>query len=493
MLFKFLNQCQDISVVKRTKLVFNGIFRRLRWGGINMLLLFLGIGIFFFYYDVFAQQESLAQSCQIEKIEQKCKEADPVECRKTLEACQDYYEKESARIEADITKTQQEKKTLQNKISSLNQKIKNLSYQINRSNLIIKDLGIQITDTTGSIIKTSQKLQDSQEKLANILRTIYEEDQKGNVEILLAGNTISSFFDNLVALEIVNSKNKEILKNIKILKTNLEQQKEALDGEKEDLEKMVKIQTLQVEENKNAKTEQEVYLKLTETEYQKKVREQEEIQKKATEIRARIFELIGVEKAPTFGQAYEIAKYIQSVTGVRPAFLLAVLTQESNIGKNVGQCYLKDPKTGAGQVAYNGKTVANVMKPSRDVAPFLEITKELGRDPYNTPVSCPMSFGYGGAMGPAQFIPSTWILYKDKIKDITTKAADPWSIRDSFLGAGVYLKDLGASQATYNAEWKAAMRYFSGSTNSKYSFYGDSVMRIVKQYEADIKALEAAK
>jgi hypothetical protein len=35
-------------------------------------------------------------------------------------------------------------------------------------------------------------------------------------------------------------------------------------------------------------------------------------------------------------------------TGVRPAFLLGILTQESNLGKNVGSCYLKDPSTGAG-------------------------------------------------------------------------------------------------------------------------------------------------
>ncbi|GAH47901.1 unnamed protein product, partial [marine sediment metagenome] len=57
----------------------------------------------------------------------------------------------------------------------------------------------------------------------------------------------------------------------------------------------------------------------------------------AAEIRARIFELIGVPKAPTFGEALDIAKYVEGITGARPAFLLAILQQESAIGKNVGQ------------------------------------------------------------------------------------------------------------------------------------------------------------
>jgi len=101
-----------------------------------------------------------------------------------------------------------------------------------------------------------------------------------------------------------------------------------------------------------------------------------------------------------------------------------------------------------------------------------------------------MSFGWGGAMGPAQFIPSTWVLYKDKITAITGKPADPWNIKDAFLAAGLLLRDAGASRQTYDAEWKAAMIYFSGSTNPAYSFYGNSVMAIAKEYEQDIAQLE---
>jgi hypothetical protein len=57
------------------------------------------------------------------------------------------------------------------------------------------------------------------------------------------------------------------------------------------------------------------------------------------------------------------------------------------------------------------------------------------------------------------------------------------------MAAGLYLSDFGAAKQTYNAEWKAALIYFSGSTKTRYRFYGDSVMRIAANYEEDIKAL----
>jgi len=172
------------------------------------------------------------------------------------------------------------------------------------------------------------------------------------------------------------------------------------------------------------------------------------------------------------------------------------LKQESNIGQNVGRCYLKDTNTGSGIVVSSGKYISQVMKPTRDVQPFLSITKELGRNPFETPISCPMSSGYGGAMGPAQFIPSTWVIYRDKVKAITGKPADPWNIKDSFLAAALYLSDYGAAKRNYDSEWRAAMIYFSGTTRrtsyNGYGFYGDSVIEIEKDLQKDIEAIESA-
>lgn len=447
---------------------------RIRFRYFLILIAFISLSLFFY-----------ARAQEPEKIE---------ECR-TRQECEELlkeYESKLAEIEKDISGTKEKSKTLKNKIAVLKKEIEKLSLQIRQSNAIVKELGIEIADTEKSIDKTILEIENSKKNLASILRTIYKEDQKSYLEILVAGDKLSDFFNYLTQLESLNSKNQEILGNIETSKNLLENQKTLLAEDKDDLERMVKIQILQKKENEDTKKENDEFLKLTETQYQKSLKEKELAEKKAAEIRARIFELIGVPKAPTFGEALDIAKYVQTLTGVRPAFLLAVLTQESNIGKNVGQCYLKNLETGAGVTAYNGKTVSKVMKPSRDIQPFLEITRELGRDPYNTPVSCPIPSvgGYGGAMGPAQFIPSTWMIYRDRVTAIIGKPADPWDIKDAFLAAALYLADYGAKNQTYNGEWQAAMIYFSGTTNTKYRFYGDSVMKIASSYAEDIKKLE---
>jgi len=195
--------------------------------------------------------------------------------------------------------------------------------------------------------------------------------------------------------------------------------------------------------------------------------------------------MTGATAQVTFGEAVEIAKWASSHTGVRAAFLLAILTQESNLGKNVGTCNRAgDPPE---------KSWRMVMKPDRDQQPFQQITTDLGLDIETTPVSCPMrqngkQVGWGGAMGPAQFIPSTWMGYKDKVAAITGKTADPWDIKDAFLASAIKLKAGGAG--TVQGEWAAAMRYFSGGTNPRFRFYGDNVVTTANRYQQDIDALK---
>lgn len=410
--------------------------------------------------------------------------------REECEAILNKYEEEIAKYESDISKTQKEKDTLSNKISILKNQIKKLDLQISQSNLMVRDLTLQLKDTEGSIEKNSLKIEEKKDNLVTILRSIYEEDQKSMIEILLSEDELSGFFDNLMSLESLNYRNKDLLKEIKNLKAYLEDQKESLDKEKDDLQNLLEMQQLQKQESESVKKDQEYLLQKTkgkESEYQKLLKATQE---KAAQIRARIFDLIGIPQAPTFGEAYDLAKYVEGAIGIRPAFLLAVLTQESNIGKNVGQCFLVNTTTGEGVRIQTGKSAPRTMKPGQNISAFLQITQELGKDPLNTPVSCPMSFGWGGAMGPAQFIPSTWMIYKERVKAITG-TADPWSIKDSFVAAALYLKDKGAGSKNYTDERNAAIAYFAGYVNLRYRFYGDSVMATASKYEKDIAAIES--
>lgn len=213
------------------------------------------------------------------------------------------------------------------------------------------------------------------------------------------------------------------------------------------------------------------------------------IQPAADEIKSQDFQLLQVSEKHNFGEIYDIAKSVEEITGVRTALLLAISQEELNLEKS-DLCYVTNFDTGEGVRVIDGKKFAKTMKPDRDIKNFLDITRELGLDPSKTLVTCPMSFGWGGAMGPADFIPSTWMRYKEKIEKITGRAADPFNVNDAFLAMGLYLSDSGASLKTRKGEWDAAMIYFSESPDSGYDFYANEVLAIADKLQADIDIIE---
>ncbi|MDD5569122.1 MAG: hypothetical protein PHG23_01790, partial [Candidatus Pacebacteria bacterium] len=375
-----------------------------------------------------------------------------------------------------------------------------LDYQIYQSTLSIKSLGIQIGDTEQSIDKTASDIDIQKIKIAQILRSVAEEDKKSFVEILMTSEDLSDFFDNLIYLETLNAKNNEVLANYGELQNNLTAKKTNLEEETGELKNLVVVQEMQKETSSQTKQEREYYLGLTEKEYQAKLAAKKEIDAQAAEISKRLFELVGTSsEGITFGEAAKLAKDIEKITGVRPAFLLAIIHQESFrngvFGGNVGQCYITDFATGNGTNLAGTVQKIRVMHPTRDLPIFLDVVGKLGFDPKKTSVSCwiPMyskgvPYGWGGAMGPAQFIASTWNLYDEKIAAITGRAANPWSINDAFLGAALLLKDNGA----LTNERTAACRYYAGSCTTAGSSYAKQVLAQAAKYQQDLDVLAEA-
>jgi membrane-bound lytic murein transglycosylase B len=206
----------------------------------------------------------------------------------------------------------------------------------------------------------------------------------------------------------------------------------------------------------------------------------------AAQILAALFPLAG-SKAIPFGDALNYANAVYAKTGVPPAFLLAMLKQETGIGSNVGTCYMTNPSDGSGVNTKNQTYVANVMKPTRDVQPFISIASSLGYDYKTTMVSCPQSIGYGGGMGPAQFIASTWMLLKDRVTAaLGVTVPNPWKPLDAFMAAGLYLSDLGADSNSYSAQKNAACKYYSGRScgyATGATAYGNSVMSLANSIQ----------
>jgi hypothetical protein len=193
-------------------------------------------------------------------------------------------------------------------------------------------------------------------------------------------------------------------------------------------------------------------------------------------IMKRPFELAGFSKRTTikFGEAYcKYARKIAEDKGIRAAFLLAILSKESSFGAYTGGCRYNDPRA--------------KMKPGEQEL-FKKICQNLRKDPAEQPVSCAAgSSVHGGAMGPAQFLPSTWI-------DIMGENADPWDTETAFTAAAIYLKKLGAKPGDLNSEFSAASKYYSGSDKSPAGrAYAADVMNRADEIQKDIDVLEEAK
>ncbi|MEW5805327.1 MAG: lytic murein transglycosylase [Patescibacteria group bacterium] len=402
---------------------------------------------------------------------------DALEARRELEQKLSEIESQIQGYENTIQGIQGEKKTLANEIKILDSTIAKLNLQIKAIDLEIQRLNLRINDLSLGIKDSESRIDKQRTLLADSLKALYESDQLSLLEVLVSRNSLSEFFDEINAQTAIQVEVQKDLNLIKELKVSLEGQRTSWIDRREDQAALLRLQEAQKSQLAGKKAEKDKLLAATkgkEAAYQKLLKESE---KTAAEIRAQLYRLIGGGEIK-FGDALKYAEFAYQQTGVRPALLLAVLDKESALGKNVGRC--------------NWETA---MHPTRDKPAFLQITQELGLDPDSVPVSCPiLSDGaYGGAMGIAQFIPSTWMIYKDRIQKITGTMPSPWNPRDAFLATSLYLSDAGASNANYTNERIAAAKYYAGGRWRYYLYsYGDRVMELARYYENQIQILKQA-
>ena len=395
-------------------------------------------------------------------------------------------ERQIEEFSGQLSVTQSQKATLANKIKSLKNQQTALNLQIKSTTLKLKNLDKQIDTVENNIESSLDEEKRINKAISTLIRQINYTDEN-IIFSLLSANGLSDIFNRIQNYLGLTGALKKLEEQNKIVRAKLQVQQADLEDKKIDTDNLLQIKSIQEQGLKSTLGEQNQLLTETkglESNYQKMLSDSK---KRAGEIKGRIYELFNTGKQITFGQAVDIAKWTSELTGIRAAFVLAVLTQESNLGKNVGTCNrVGDPPEKSWKV---------IMKPTRDHEPFKTITDELGLPIDTTPVSCPMrnkdgsQNGWGGAMGPAQFIPSTWMGYKNKVATLTGKAANPWDIRDAFLASAIKLRNDGAD-GTDDGDWKAAMKYFAGSVNLKYRFYGDNVLATTKQYLADIAELQ---
>lgn len=414
----------------------------------------------------------------------------------TQEEQEAQWREELAQTEADIAKwqsilssTKANTKSLQQEAANLNAKIEQAKALIKKKNIAIAQLEVDIAKKNSHIRTLEDKIESGHDSLAQLLRKTNEIDQFSLPEVMLGNKNISDFFSDVDTFQSVNKSLEDLFVEIRATKYMTEQEKAALDKQKDkeaDTKAEAEVQKKQVEANEKEKQYLISVNKTNEKTYTQVIADR---QVKAAEIKAKLFKLAGGSSPIKFGDALAYAQNASAKTGVTPAFVMAILTQESSLGANVGKCYLTDSNTGSGTNVDGTKTYSNLMKPTRDVQPFLDITGALGFNAFKTVVSCPIAgvAGYGGAMGPAQFIASTWKIFEGRLRDALGRAPNPWNPEDAFLASAMYLSDLGAKAGTASSELRAACKYY-GSGGSTCS-YGRSVQNLKNSIQADIDYL----
>lgn len=415
------------------------------------------------------------------------------------EADKNFCRGELAKIEAELAnllnlQKEQQKKTgtLAGDVSFLTSQINALKAKIKARALVISQLKVAITEKVSTIQSLEKKIEREHESIAQLIRNTNQFDNQSLVHLMLSDTSMSGFYGELESYASIKQAVKRSVDTIKGVKTETEVQKQDLE-KKQNAENDAKFE-LENAQKKVAQSEADkrqllVISKQTEGEYQKLAAQKKA---QADKIRAALFPLRD-SQAIQFGTALLYAQNAQKKTGVRPAFVLAILQQESNMGANVGSCVITNLSTGETKGVNSGTLFPNGIHPTRDLPLLQKIVTGLGRDPLTTRVSCPLAGGgYGGAMGPTQFIPSTWNAYAGKIAAaLGVPLANPWDPEHAITASSIYLGELGANAGGYTAERTAALKYYAGGNWSKpaNAFYGNSVMAKVTAIQANIDLL----
>ena len=376
-----------------------------------------------------------------------------------------------------IVQNQQKAKSLKTEIAILDDEIESAQLEIQRIDLLIKKLDKQIAQKEVSIREIEHQVDLEKTTIAELIREIRKYDDVSILEVILGKDQLSDFLAELKSLEDFQGQVQVQLEKIYAMKVGLEQEKNELSEEKGEQVSLKATQNQQralLEKKKKERSNLLAQTKGQENLFNQLVKK---TQLDIEAIKNKLYFLQGLatDGSLRFEDAYKYAKFASIYTGVRPAFLLAILSRESNLGSNIGK--------GTWRVD---------MKPSQREY-YLQICSELGIDPDQYPVSKKVWYGWGGAMGAAQMMPATWLGYKARITEITgNDPPSPWNIKDAFVAAALYLANKGANQQTYNAEWKAAMMYLAGGNWQKASlrFYGDQVMDLAQQFQEQIDILE---
>lgn len=338
--------------------------------------------------------------------------------------------------------------------------------ELDHTRISVEEVHLRIRQTEVELNDLALKEDRLRAQMRELLRTLAILDRRSPLEVLLIRGTFADFLGDRQAVARVQTRATALLTTTQDLhRARLEREKD-LEARKADLESLERLKEAQRVSLEAQEREKRVALSETVAEAGRVAARLAEAEQARREIQAEIFFLRNVGIRLSLKQAEDFARFAGGATGVRPALLLGVLKVESNIGTNVG----------------SGRYPDDVHPAHRDA--FVRVAEKLGLDPRAMPASAkPTTYeGWGGALGPAQVMPGTWERIEAEVAKLVGKPrANPFELLDAFVGTAVLLRNAGAGAGN---EYEAVNRYFAGPNWARFTWYGDRVLAVAKEYEA---------
>jgi len=408
--------------------------------------------------------------------------------RSDIEAQIASLESEANALDATLQQVQGQARSFDNEVKTLDLEVKRREVEIKRLNLAIQKASTDIRQKIQGIGVLSQKIASGRGALASGLLLLSTYDGENALTILLKHQSLSDFFTSLYGLQRVEAGVQEALGVFRDDRASLEREKSDLEGFQEEQQNLKGLQEMERRFIAQKKQEKDDLLRLTRG---KEAVFQQLLKSKKQDIVTLKTQLFYLEKTGISAQdAVTLADVAAKRAGIRTSFLLALLEVETgkqfedgviSVGTNLGtgnwqrdlyQCYLNLGKRSAAE---------------SEKAAFFGITAGLGLNPDAMPVSRKPSYGCGGAMGPAQFLPTTWLRFDDRVASLTGhNPPNPWDTSDAFTAAALFLADAGASSQTVAGETMAAKTYLSGKPNcTKYicRSYANKILALARDID----------
>ncbi|MEY2986015.1 MAG: hypothetical protein RJB24_244 [Candidatus Parcubacteria bacterium] len=385
----------------------------------------------------------------------------------------------------DLTETKKEAdiqvRTLAKEIDTLDNEINSAQKNLDITNKDIELIKAELSETRSYIAILEQTIIAQKALIKEYISSLYVQKDVSLFEVVLSQNQLSDLLGSVQktgvmqdsiteSITLITAKEKEIVaekqhlfdkeEELMALKQSQEQQKSLLEQTQEDKETLLA-------QTKGQQSEYEALLK-------------ESFATKQNLLNS-IRVLNGADGRPgaiSLEEAYALAVRNAARFGnkIRPEYMVGILKVESGLGANVGRSFYKDSLSGCATRPGNN-TKINYQKEEET---FERIIRDLGL-PLTQPVSgCPFPNyprGTGGAMGPAQFMPTTWAGYETRLRQLKGGPVSPWNIEDAMLAMG--LKLLGKSEQSIagneELERRAALCYLGGC-NVKNMWYADKIL-----------------